>query len=113
MVCLLRVCILLFMVVSCSAECYIQKPEVDLLSPEDIIDHLQGCVDSEGETHDFDSEWQNDCYNCLCTQSGIRCCNKIPTGIEHPEECEMVVDKTTCSFSLVLVSDHSKPCEFA
>ncbi|XP_056090957.1 beta-microseminoprotein [Rhinichthys klamathensis goyatoka] len=113
MVCLLRVCVLLFVVVYCSAECYIQKPQVDLLSPEDIINHLQGCVDSEGAAHDFNSEWQNDCYNCLCTQFGIRCCNKIPKAIEHPDECEMVVDKTTCSFTLVLVSDHSKLCELA
>uniref|UniRef100_A0A8C1IVW4 Si:ch73-288o11.4 n=1 Tax=Cyprinus carpio TaxID=7962 RepID=A0A8C1IVW4_CYPCA len=72
-----------------------------------------GCVDSDGVIHDFNSEWEKDCYNCLCALFGIRCCNKIPTVIEHPDECEMVVDKTTCSFTLALVSDHSKPCPFA
>ncbi|XP_059376141.1 beta-microseminoprotein [Carassius carassius] len=113
MVGLLRVCILLFMVVSCSAECYIQKPQVDLSSVHNTTDNLQGCVDSDGVIHDFNSEWEKDCYNCLCALFGIRCCNKIPTVIDHPDECEMVVDKTTCSFTLALVSDHSKPCPVA
>ncbi|KAK2878898.1 hypothetical protein QQF64_010977 [Cirrhinus molitorella] len=111
MVFLLKVCILFFMVVSCSAECYIYKPEGDISN--DNIDHLQGCVDSDGVFHDFNSEWEKDCYSCLCTLSEIKCCNKIPTIIEHPDECKMVVDKTTCSFTLALVSDHSKPCPFA
>lgn len=39
---LLRVCFLLFMVVSCNAECYIYKPRVDLLSVESILDNMKG-----------------------------------------------------------------------
>uniref|UniRef100_A0A8C1LRH5 Si:ch73-288o11.4 n=1 Tax=Cyprinus carpio TaxID=7962 RepID=A0A8C1LRH5_CYPCA len=103
-VCLLRVCILLFMVVSCNA---------DFIYGFVCVLVYLGCVDSDGVIHDFNSEWEKDCYNCLCALFGIRCCNKIPTVIEHPDECEMVVDKTTCSFTLALVSDHSKPCPFA
>ncbi|XP_002665222.2 beta-microseminoprotein [Danio rerio] len=110
---LLRVCSLLFLVVSCNAECYIYKPRVDLLSVESILDNMKGCIDPEGQTHDFNSEWEHDCYNCVCAHSGIRCCNKIPSAIDHPDECEMLVDKTTCSVNLVLVSDHSKPCVLA
>ncbi|XP_050990113.1 beta-microseminoprotein [Labeo rohita] len=113
MVVLPRVCILLFMVVSCSAECYIRKPKVDWSSINNVTGHLQGCVDSDGVTHDFNSEWDKDCYNCHCTLFGIKCCNKIPTLIEHPDECEVVVDKKTCSFTLALALDHSKPCPFA
>ncbi|XP_073682594.1 beta-microseminoprotein [Garra rufa] len=101
------------MVVSCSAECYIQKPAADVLSVDNMADHPQDCVDSDGVTHDFNSKWEKDCYNCVCTLSGINCCNKIPTVIEHPDTCEMVVDKTTCSFTIALASDHSKPCPYA
>ncbi|RXN38283.1 beta-microsemino -like protein [Labeo rohita] len=58
-----------------SAECYIRKPKVDWSSINNVTGHLQGCVDSDGVTHDFNSEWDKDCYNCHCTLFGIKCCN--------------------------------------
>ncbi|XP_056623171.1 beta-microseminoprotein [Triplophysa dalaica] len=107
----LRLGVLFFVVVSSSAQCYFERFQVGVLPLQDKMNRPEGCVDSEGSTHVFGSEWVTaDCFNCVCSGFGISCCNKIPTAIELPAECKLVVDKTTCSYTIAMASDPIKPC---
>uniref|UniRef100_A0A3Q1CJE8 Beta-microseminoprotein n=1 Tax=Amphiprion ocellaris TaxID=80972 RepID=A0A3Q1CJE8_AMPOC len=66
----------------------------------------------DGKQHDFGSEWERDCIACSCTSKGLSCCNTIPEegSVDVPEECELVVNKATCSAKMVLKSDKTKEC---
>uniref|UniRef100_A0A667YFM2 Si:ch73-288o11.4 n=1 Tax=Myripristis murdjan TaxID=586833 RepID=A0A667YFM2_9TELE len=66
-----------------------------------------GCVDEDGKEHPFGSQWVKNCVQCYCTGRGMACCT---ISISFPEPCEMLVDKKTCSFRLVLKSDKTKKC---
>ncbi|KAM3862947.1 beta-microseminoprotein-like [Diretmus argenteus] len=96
---------LLGLVVLCQSQCFFQE-----LVMKDLNNPPKGCVDKDGKQHAFDSEWVKDCYDCSCSTQGMSCCNKIPSAVDIPEECEMVVNKETCSAELVLKADKTKAC---
>ncbi|XP_034408490.1 beta-microseminoprotein [Cyclopterus lumpus] len=98
---------LLGLLVLCHSDCFFQE-----LVLKDLNNPLKGCVDKEGKQHDFGSEWDIDCMVCSCTSEGLSCCSKIPDGNAAgvPDECELVVNKETCSATLLLKSDKTKEC---
>ncbi|CAB1338695.1 unnamed protein product [Coregonus sp. 'balchen'] len=100
------VCVLALVVV-CRAQCFFQGLETkDSKTPPP-----KGCVDKEGKQHVFGSSWVKDCYDCSCSEEGIGCCNKIPTVVNLPSECELVVDRNACSSRVVMRSDKTKDCD--
>ncbi|KAJ8361651.1 hypothetical protein SKAU_G00181760 [Synaphobranchus kaupii] len=93
----------------CKAQCYFNQLEVT-----DIMNPPTGCKDQAGKMHKFGSEWvQEDCYECSCTDRGLSCCNMIPTSMDLPPECELVVDKKNCKANIMLKSDNTKECALA
>ncbi|XP_035027956.1 beta-microseminoprotein [Hippoglossus stenolepis] len=105
---LLRVFIcLLGLVVLCHSDCTFQE-----LVIKDLNNPPKGCVDQDGKQQDFGSEWIKDCIACSCTEEGLSCCNMLPDPgeVEVSDECELVVNKQTCSAMVVLKSDKTKEC---
>uniref|UniRef100_A0A4W6DZE7 Beta-microseminoprotein n=1 Tax=Lates calcarifer TaxID=8187 RepID=A0A4W6DZE7_LATCA len=98
---------LLGLVVLCHSDCFFQQ-----LVIKDLRNPPNGCEDKDGKQHNFGSKWVRDCMQCSCTTEGLSCCNMIPdTGIvDISEECELVVNKETCSAKVVLKSDKTKEC---
>ncbi|XP_075933445.1 beta-microseminoprotein-like, partial [Anarhichas minor] len=98
---------LLGLVVLCHSQCFFQE-----LVLKDLNNPPKGCVDMDGKQHDFGSEWDRDCMACSCTTQGLSCCSKIPDAstVDIPDECELVVNKETCSAKVLLKSDMTKEC---
>nr|XP_006630646.2 PREDICTED: beta-microseminoprotein-like [Lepisosteus oculatus] len=88
---------LLATVAMARGDCYMELPKL-------------GCQGMDGDFHEFGSKWIRNCYDCECSTHGISCCNKIPTAIQFPPQCEMIVNKKDCTWKLVLKNDHSKEC---
>uniref|UniRef100_A0A3Q3B9I2 Microseminoprotein beta n=1 Tax=Kryptolebias marmoratus TaxID=37003 RepID=A0A3Q3B9I2_KRYMA len=102
------VCLLgLFVLCHSDSDCSFQE-----LVTGDLKNPPEGCVDKDGKQHAFGSYWVKDCVECSCTKAGLSCCNLIPKeNVEDgPEECELVIDKETCSAKMVLKSDKTKEC---
>ncbi|KAM6066848.1 beta-microseminoprotein-like [Chlamydotis macqueenii] len=72
----------------------------------------EGCHDSEGVLHEFDSHWRtDDCFDCSCTRSGIDCCTSYATPVGYDEEkCVSIFNKETCTYIVVNKDDQSKEC---
>ncbi|NXD13813.1 MSMB protein, partial [Nothocercus nigrocapillus] len=70
------------------------------------------CIDSEGNLHQFDSQWRTeDCLDCSCGKHGMRCCSSYVTPVAFDEEkCERIFQKLTCSYKVVEKADHTKEC---
>ncbi|XP_071336893.1 beta-microseminoprotein [Trachinotus anak] len=98
---------LLGLVVLCHSQCIFQE-----LMIKDLKNPPKGCVDNDGKEHDFGSEWVRDCMSCSCTRDGLSCCKMIPDPDAEniPAECELLVDKKTCSAKVVQKSDNTKEC---
>ncbi|XP_068424744.1 beta-microseminoprotein [Clinocottus analis] len=98
---------LLGLVVLCDSACYFQK-----LVVKDLNNPPKECVDKDGKQHGFGSEWVRDCMACSCTSEGLSCCSMIPalSTVDIPDECEMVVNKETCTAKMLLKSDTTKEC---
>ncbi|XP_028648911.1 beta-microseminoprotein-like [Erpetoichthys calabaricus] len=63
--------------------------------------HVPGCKDTEGVLHHQGSKWNDKhCHKCICTKSGIECCNQIPRYRGMLESCKVVVNKD-CTHKLV------------
>ncbi|XP_072247190.1 beta-microseminoprotein [Leuresthes tenuis] len=104
----LRVLIcLLGLFVLCHSDCFFRE-----LESKDLKNPPKGCVDEDGKQHDFGSEWVRNCMECSCTKEGMSCCSKLPDAgtVDLPEECELVVDKDSCSAKMVLKKDKTKEC---
>ncbi|XP_071377473.1 beta-microseminoprotein [Centroberyx affinis] len=102
----LRVAVcLLGLVVLCQSDCFFEG-----LVIKDLNNPPTGCVDRDGTQHPFGSEWVKNCNECSCTTNGMSCCSKIPDAVGISEECELVVNKATCSVKVVLKSDKTKEC---
>ncbi|KAJ8361628.1 hypothetical protein SKAU_G00181530 [Synaphobranchus kaupii] len=54
----------------CNAVCYFMG-----LAVPDIMNPPTGCQDQDGEMHEFTAEWVKNCYECVCSRRGIRCCD--------------------------------------
>ncbi|OPJ84420.1 beta-microseminoprotein A1-like [Patagioenas fasciata monilis] len=82
------------------------------LNPGISRGELTGCLDSNGELHEFDTHWTNtDCYYCSCTSSGINCCSTFVRPVGYDEEkCVSIFNKETCTYKVVEKEDHSKEC---
>ncbi|XP_030011502.1 beta-microseminoprotein [Sphaeramia orbicularis] len=98
---------LLGLVVLCHSQCTTRE-----LVVKDPNNPPKGCVDDDGQQHEFDSTWEKDCMECSCSTNGMSCCSKVPepNTVEIPEECELIVDKKACSAKMVLKSDKTKEC---
>ncbi|NWW63640.1 MSPJ protein, partial [Ifrita kowaldi] len=70
------------------------------------------CLDDKGKVHEFDSRWRtDDCNDCACDRSGIRCCTSYVTPVDYDKEkCESIFNQETCSYEVVEKDDHSKEC---
>ncbi|XP_030603521.1 beta-microseminoprotein [Archocentrus centrarchus] len=99
---------LLGLVVLCHSKCFFKE-----LVVKDEKNPPKGCVDEDGKQHGFGSKWVRDCMDCSCTSEGLSCCGKIPDAgtVDVPEECELVVDKETCTVKVVMKSDKAKECK--
>ncbi|XP_022061004.1 beta-microseminoprotein [Acanthochromis polyacanthus] len=98
---------LLGLVVLCHSDssCFFKELEV-----KDKANPPKGCEDKDGKLHDFDTAWERDCNECYCSRTGLSCCNMISYAGLVPDECELVVDRTTCSAKMVQKSDKTKEC---
>ncbi|KAM4591214.1 beta-microseminoprotein-like [Odontesthes bonariensis] len=98
---------LLGLFVLCHSDCFFHE-----LESKDLKKNPKGCVDEDGKQHDFGSEWERNCMECSCTKEGLSCCSKLPDAgtVDIPEECELVVDKVSCSSKMVLKTDKTKEC---
>ncbi|NXI68702.1 MSMB protein, partial [Anseranas semipalmata] len=70
------------------------------------------CRDSNGEMHEFDSQWKTaDCLECSCSTDGISCCSIFATPTSYDKEkCVSIFNKETCAYEVVEKDDHSKVC---
>ncbi|KAM9345466.1 beta-microseminoprotein [Symphorus nematophorus] len=98
---------LLGLVVLCHSDCFFQQ-----LVIKDLKNPPKGCVDKDGKQHEFGSEWTRDCMSCSCSMEGLSCCSMIPDKdtVDIAEDCELVVNKATCSAKVVQKSDKTKEC---
>ncbi|XP_041573019.2 beta-microseminoprotein-like [Taeniopygia guttata] len=71
-----------------------------------------GCLDKEGNVHEFDSHWRTeDCNDCSCSKTGISCCASSMNPVDYDKEkCESIFNQETCSYKVVEKDDHSKEC---
>ncbi|KAG7511902.1 hypothetical protein JOB18_013976 [Solea senegalensis] len=81
-----------------------------LCTTVDKDEKIKGCVDKDGNLHNFGSDWTKDCTDCTCTENGLTCCNLFPDD-DIPLECELMVNKTDCTFRIVQKSDNTKYCD--
>ncbi|XP_056332963.1 beta-microseminoprotein-like [Danio aesculapii] len=63
----------LFVLFAAVAYCYACRLEQ---FPEDTTNNPQGCSDSDGNLHEFNSEWENGPEACVCVDFGIICCER-------------------------------------
>ncbi|XP_008295796.1 beta-microseminoprotein [Stegastes partitus] len=102
------VCLLGLVVLSHSDNsCFFKELEV-----KDPANPPKGCLDMDGKLHDFGSKWERDCMACSCASDGLSCCRNFPDAdtVDVPEECELVINKATCTAKVVLKSDKTKEC---
>ncbi|XP_075362711.1 beta-microseminoprotein [Mycteria americana] len=89
-----------------NAQCFFQPLEASMFDGE-----IAGCRISDGELHEFGSTWRNeDCYNCICSTSGISCCSSYARPVGYSEECVSIFNKEICAYEVVEKADHSKAC---
>ncbi|XP_009464933.1 PREDICTED: beta-microseminoprotein-like [Nipponia nippon] len=91
-----------------NAACFLQ-PLKPGMSDGKII---KGCLDSNGELHEFGSSWRSaDCNDCSCSRDAIRCCSSFVTPVDYDKEkCVSIFNKETCTYEVVEKDDHSKEC---
>ncbi|KAM3914019.1 small serum protein 2-like [Leptodactylus fuscus] len=70
------------------------------------------CMDGDN-IRALNSTWfKEDCTKCTCDNDGeIECCSRVPKPIPKDEDCEAVLNKTSCTYSLKRKDNSSKPCE--
>ncbi|KAL2102233.1 hypothetical protein ACEWY4_001401 [Coilia grayii] len=103
---LFRLSVFLCVVAMSYAQCYFEPIIIT-----DITKLPTGCQDSKGDLHPFGSKWMTEgCYSCSCSEDGASCCNQIPQIVKSPPDCQLLVDKKTCTSKLVLKSDTSVAC---
>ncbi|XP_035256386.1 beta-microseminoprotein-like [Anguilla anguilla] len=88
----------------CNAACYFKEVAHTDSNPP------KGCQDEDGKMHEFGSSWVKDCMDCSCSKEAMSCCDKIPSSVDLPPECEMIVDKEKCTAKIVLKADKTKEC---
>nr|XP_014343445.1 PREDICTED: beta-microseminoprotein [Latimeria chalumnae] len=70
---------------------------------------LRGC-EFEGKLHKLDSTWRTpNCAECTCGESGEICCNSLLPAFVS-ENCNVVIDQTTCQYKVFSKTDSSIPC---
>ncbi|KAJ8361650.1 hypothetical protein SKAU_G00181750 [Synaphobranchus kaupii] len=89
----------------CNAVCYFRG-----LVLTDIMNPPTGCLDEDGEMHEFRAEWVKNCYECVCFHRGMACCDMFPPAMLLSPDCETVIDRKTCTSKTVLKSDNTKEC---
>ncbi|TRY93689.1 hypothetical protein DNTS_029398 [Danionella cerebrum] len=78
---MLRLCVFLAAVI-CSNGCRVEE------FSQDTTDNPAGCSDSDGNFHEFQTEWENGSENCVCANRGIICCENEGSEEEPAEEPE-------------------------
>lgn len=68
---MLRLFVLLTAVVCCNA-C-----RLEMFPTQDSTSSPQGCADSDGNLHDFFSEWESGPETCVCVDFGTICCKRF------------------------------------
>nr|XP_055028672.1 beta-microseminoprotein-like isoform X2 [Misgurnus anguillicaudatus] len=72
---MLRLLVLCTVVVYChSCSLYGWETEENLSNPED-------CSDQDGNIHTFNTEWEDDTQNCVCSTYGTICCPRFGFGV--------------------------------
>ncbi|KAK7142517.1 hypothetical protein R3I94_012006 [Phoxinus phoxinus] len=83
---MLRLIVLLTAVVYCNA-C-----RIETMDSEDTT-NSPGCTDSDGNLHEFDSDWGNELETCVCEKYRIVCCERFDTTTQpEPTTAEIVYD---------------------
>ncbi|XP_036590316.1 beta-microseminoprotein E1-like [Trichosurus vulpecula] len=91
----------------CDAQCTF-KPLV--ITPGST---LEGCMDSDGVMHDFDTQWESNCVRCSCSSRvGLSCCSMVtrPNGYDKVN-CKEIFNKRTCTFTVVQKVKPTVPCK--
>ncbi|XP_036592370.1 beta-microseminoprotein J1-like [Trichosurus vulpecula] len=105
---MLRVLLALAIFVTyCDAQCVVMPLEI---SPGG---GAEGCRDSNGVMHDFDTQWESNCMSCSCDASfGLSCCSKVmrPTGYDEVK-CKEIFNEETCTIAVVEKVDPTVSCE--
>ncbi|KAG1972806.1 hypothetical protein F2P79_000580 [Pimephales promelas] len=78
------VLVLLTAVVCCNA-CHVEY------NPPDTT-NSPGCTDSEGNLHEFYSEWSNEHDTCVCVDFGIICCGRFDHHFQTETTSEIFYD---------------------
>ncbi|XP_075466931.1 beta-microseminoprotein A1-like [Ascaphus truei] len=96
-----------FLVTLCNTSCY--NAEMRRMRPGS---GYEGCVDTDGEMHAFNSTWKSDaCMDCECDKSGISCCsNSSMPYLAEPDACEAVFNTTSCSYQVKRKDNTSEAC---
>uniref|UniRef100_A0A7N4NRV9 Beta-microseminoprotein n=2 Tax=Sarcophilus harrisii TaxID=9305 RepID=A0A7N4NRV9_SARHA len=103
---MLRVLLALAIFVTlCDAQC-------SLLPLDKDSKELQGCKDSSGIIHDFNSEWKDNCKKCSCTSEGINCCSMIKSPVGYDKvNCQEIFLEESCSYKVIEKANPLKACE--
>lgn len=91
----------------CNTQCYfIPNPSLPNEVPTE-------CSDANGVTHPMNSRWKTEnCEVCFCSQEGLDCCNTAATPVNFDtEKCEKILNKETCTYTVVERENPEKPCE--
>ncbi|KAF4102108.1 hypothetical protein G5714_016908 [Onychostoma macrolepis] len=64
--------LLLFTAVICCNACRLEK-----LPTQDTTSSPEGCVDSYGNLHGFDTDWEQEHEICVCVGLGSICCERF------------------------------------
>ncbi|OCT71850.1 beta-microseminoprotein isoform X2 [Xenopus laevis] len=94
-----------FVVFLCNATCLDRDP-----SRGQPGARLDGCLDGN-VMRPFNSTWNiENCTECNCTQSGITCCSTLQVPVVLSGNCEVVVNRSACTYYIQKTSDKPELC---
>ncbi|XP_031761866.1 beta-microseminoprotein-like [Xenopus tropicalis] len=95
-----------FLALLCNAAC--RNNELSRVGPGITPN---GCMDGD-VMRPFNSTWNPEpCIECNCTESGLTCCPTLNVPVITSGDCEVVVNRTACTYLIRKLSDKAEMCQ--
>ncbi|XP_027702164.1 beta-microseminoprotein-like [Vombatus ursinus] len=90
----------------CDAECTFFPLEI---SPGG---EPEGCRDSKGELHAFNTQWESNCMRCSCnSRYGLVCCSMVVKPKDYDNvACKEIFNQQSCTISVVEKANPAVAC---
>ncbi|KAM3914021.1 beta-microseminoprotein-like [Leptodactylus fuscus] len=88
-----------------SAQCYTDDLKADLKTRKRVCEY-------KGAFYDIGTDWTSGCERCSCHKRGMECCPTMQIPVNYDKEnCEAILNKETCSYTVTRKDDPSVECE--